>query len=137
MYEITDNLYYGGLEDAGDSAPYREREIEHVIQLTYEPPGSGYPKDVEVHTFSMMDGPQNDEATFRAAVSKIVEILEANATVLVHCSAGRSRSVCVAAAALGQFEQLSFEEAFAQVEEVGPVSAHEALRVRAETYCTD
>ena len=137
MYSITDRLYYRGLDSAGDLALYREHDIEHVVQLTYQPPDDGYPEDVDVHQFSMMDGPRNDETVFRAAVSKTVELLEGDSTVLVQCSAGRSRSVCVATAAFSRCKQLSFEDAFATVQKSGPVSAHDALKTTAEACCRD
>ncbi|WP_254807898.1 dual specificity protein phosphatase family protein [Natronosalvus amylolyticus] len=124
MYEVSERLYYGGLEAAGTDL---RRDIDHVIQLTYESPEAGYPDDVSVHTFSMMDGPRNDETVFCGAVSKAVELLEQEYTVLVHCSAGRSRSTCVTAAAYARHESVSFENAMARVREAGPVNAHEAL----------
>lgn len=55
MREVTEQLYYGGIESAADLAQYRRHGIEHVIQLTYEEPTGGYPDHVDVHTFSMMD----------------------------------------------------------------------------------
>lgn len=127
MYEVSKRLYYGGLEASGAG---RCRDVDDVIQLTYESPEAGYPDDVSVHTFSMMDGPRNDETVFRDAVSKTVEMLEQENTVLVHCSAGRSRSTCVTAAAYARHESISFENAMARVSEAGPVNAHEALLCR-------
>ncbi|MFP9191202.1 dual specificity protein phosphatase family protein [Natrialbaceae archaeon A-CW1-1] len=127
MYEITNNLYYGDIESASDTQQCREYGISHIIQLTYERPDSGYPDDAEIHTFSMMDGPRNNEAVFQNAVSKIVELLDRRATVLVHCSAGRSRSTCVSAAALARSDSISFEQAIGHVRSAGPVNAHEAL----------
>jgi protein-tyrosine phosphatase len=112
MRKVTEQLYYGGIESAADLEQYRRHDIEHVLQLTYEEPAGGYPDYVDVHTFSMMDGPQNDEAVFRAAVLKAVSLVEQDHRVLIHCSTGQSRSICVTAATLGRIEPLSFDEAF-------------------------
>lgn len=136
IQKISKNLYYGGIEAAGDREQYREYDIGHAIQLTYEEPENGYPPEVTVHTFSMMDGPQNDEDVFRSAVAKVVALLRDDAKILVHCSAGESRSACVAAAALGRFESMSFDEALAKVRKAGPVNAHESLLTRGRTYCS-
>lgn len=134
MYEITDHLYYGGLEAASDHSQYSENGIEHVLQLTYEPPENGYPQDVTTHTYSMMDGPRNDENVFQNAAQKTVELLEANSRVFVHCSAGRSRSVCVAAAALGRLEGIRFETALDRVREAGPAGPHQTLIVHGRQF---
>jgi protein-tyrosine phosphatase len=88
MHEVINHLYYSGIEAAADQDRYRQHDIEHVIQLTYEDPTGGYPDNVDVHTFSMMDGPQNDDRVFRAAVSKAVQLVERDHRLFVHCSAG-------------------------------------------------
>ena len=134
MYQITGRLYYGGLEVASEHDQYLENGIDHVIQLTYEPPEDGYPKDVTTHTYSMMDGPRNDENVFREAARNTAELLESNSRIFVHCSAGQSRSVCVAAAALGRFEQIPFETALKRVREAGPTGPHEALIARGRQF---
>ena len=135
MYKITNQLYYGGIEAAGDSTRLLEHGIEHVIQLTYESPEGGYPEYAQVHRFSMMDGPRNDKTVFLDAVSQTVELLEQDTHVLVHCSAGRSRSVCVAAASLCQVELIPFEDAFDRIRSNSPVNAHETLREHGRACC--
>ena len=94
MYQITDRLYYGGLEAAGEHDQYLENGIDHVIQLTYEPPENAYPKQVTTHTYSMMDGPRNDENVFREAARNTVELLESNSRVFVHCGRAESFGLC-------------------------------------------
>ncbi|MFC7060082.1 dual specificity protein phosphatase family protein [Halovenus salina] len=135
MREVTEQLYYGGTESAANHDQYQRHGIEHVIQLTYEEPTGGYPDHVDVYTFSMMDGPQNNEDVFRAAVSKAVSLVGQGHRVLVHCSAGQSRSVCVTAATLSRVESLSFDEAFERLRETGPVNTHETLRDHGRSCC--
>ena len=82
----------------------------------------------------MMDGPRNNENVFREAARNTVELLETNSRAFVHCPAGQSRSVCVAAAALGRFEQIPFETALERVREAGPTDPHEALIARGRQF---
>jgi len=61
MYGITEHLYYGGIELAGDSAQLKANGIDHIIPLTFKSPEGGYPEQAQIHQFSMRDGPRNDE----------------------------------------------------------------------------
>ena len=46
---------------------------------------------------SLVDGPGNDVAAFRKLVQDLIDMVEGSPPVLVHCHAGRSRSVTVVA----------------------------------------
>lgn len=45
----------------------------------------------------MVDGPENNFDAFRKLVQDLIEMVEGSPPVLVHCHAGRSRSVTVVA----------------------------------------
>ena len=45
----------------------------------------------------MVDGPGNDLTAFKKLVQDLIDMVEGSAPVLVHCHAGRSRSVTVVA----------------------------------------
>ena len=57
-------LYIGNLQDASDGRKLGEEGVDSVLKLTYTDPDDGYPETIEVHEFSMRDGPQNDERVF-------------------------------------------------------------------------
>ena len=63
----------------------------------------------------MVDGPQNDTQTFERAVIETLQRVDEGDRVLVHCSAGASRSPAVAATALALHTQIGLEAAFEQV----------------------
>jgi hypothetical protein len=65
MHKITEKLCFGGIEAAADSDQHNRHGIDHVIQLAYSDPDVGCPTGVAIHTFSMIDGPWNDEGVFR------------------------------------------------------------------------
>jgi protein-tyrosine phosphatase len=134
MDRVTPNLYVGSLADAGDVATLHDAGVETVIRLTHEIP-SDAPTDPRVHARPMVDGPRNDAERFAAAARATVAALERGETTLVHCSAGASRSVSVAAAALAVHDGTDVREAFARVgaarDEADP---HPALVRRAAAF---
>lgn len=83
----------------------------------------------EYHHFNMSDGDQSglipgdaSYELFRQAASTVVEALDNNRAVLVHCHAGQSRSVSVAMAALAAHRDMRFGKARRVVEENRPQS---------------
>jgi protein-tyrosine phosphatase len=132
MTPITDQLFIGDIEQAGDRQRYKEHGIDRVIQLTYSAPDNGYPDSVDVHTYSMMDGPRNDEETMRDAVETTASFLQKGDTVLVHCSAGASRSVAVAAASLATVNDTGLDEELQLIRDKKPIQIHPSVQENAE-----
>lgn len=128
---IGESLYIADIEAAGTHRLYAEHDITAVVQLTYHPPESGYPGNVEHVHHEMMDGPRNDHETMRAAVETTVDLLANGERILVHCSAGKSRSVAAAAGALALRDGLAFPDAFEQVVSAQSARVHEAVRENA------
>jgi protein-tyrosine phosphatase len=133
MDRIDGTLHVGSLADASDTAALREASIDTVVRLTHDGPEDA--DGPAVHAHPMLDGPRNDAEAFDAAVRELLAALERGERTLVHCSAGASRSVSVAAAALAVREGGDVREAFARVgaarEEADP---HSALVRRAAAF---
>lgn len=121
------DVYIGDIEDAGDHDAILDAGISTVVKLTNREPEEGYPKEVEVFRLPMMDGPRNEKETFNRAVKTVEELLRDGESVLVHCAAGKSRSVTVTAAALSVVEGNSFEESLEAVRRCRDINAHPAL----------
>jgi protein-tyrosine phosphatase len=94
------------------------------------PPSDGY----RVVDAPLVDGPQNDPEAFAAAVETLIALLDRGERVLVHCSAGASRSVAVAAAALACSEDGPVDDALDTVCAVRDETPHPALADRARAY---
>jgi len=120
-------IYVGDIEDASDHEGIREAGISTVVKLTNREPTQGYPKEVDVVRHPMMDGPRNEKERFSRAVESITELLKDGESVLVHCAAGKSRSVTVTAAALSIVEENTFEESLDAVRRCRDINAHPAL----------
>lgn len=123
-------LYIGDSEDASDHAKIENEGVDAVLKLTYETPDDGYPDSVDVYEYSMTDGPKNDHERFKQAVEKLLELFEDDKTVFVHCSAGKSRSPAVSAAAIAVYEDVSFESALETIRESREVNPHTILLKR-------
>jgi atypical dual specificity phosphatase len=115
MDEVADGLFVGTVEDAGDEALVREHNIAIIVSLTYGQPDGGFPADLTVEKVPMRDGPRNDQQNFDRAVTHVLSGLKTEDNLLVHCSAGASRSPAVAATALALYDEIGLETAFEQV----------------------
>jgi hypothetical protein len=136
MDRVAADLFVSGIEGAGDGDALARHGVTAVVGLTHEPPAGGYP-DVSVTRVPMVDGPRNDADAFGRAVAAAREALAAGETVLVHCSAGASRSVAVAATALALERDPGLEAAFERVAANRPAAdPHPTLVQRAADHYT-
>ncbi|WP_256301588.1 dual specificity protein phosphatase family protein [Haloarchaeobius salinus] len=138
MNEVVNGLFVGTLEDAGNSSLLDEQGISAIVSLTYTEPEDGFPQDKSVSRWPMMDGPQNSREQFEQAVAVVETHLEQDTEVLVHCSAGASRSPAVAATALAIHSNLELEEAFKRISSRrDAVEPHNALIQQAARVFSD
>ncbi|MEZ3143880.1 protein phosphatase [Halobaculum sp. MBLA0143] len=138
MTPIGDRLFVGDARDAarGDALP--AVGVEAVVRLTHSPPETPYPESLAVDAVPLIDGPRNDPAATRRAISRLRARVESGETTLVHCSAGASRSVAVAAGALALVRGVAFDDALATVrEQHGPSQPHPAVVENARAAVAD
>lgn len=133
MDAVADRLFVGTIDDAENTILLRDRSVDVVVSLTHDNPCA---PEVSVARIPMVDGPQNNVQTFERAVVGTLERLDEGNRVLVHCSAGASRSPAVAATALALHTQIGLDAAFEQVaNRRDAVDPHEAvIRQAARVY---
>jgi protein-tyrosine phosphatase len=102
-----------GLRVSDESAASGATGIDTVVCLLHEPPE--YREGDRVLDHPLVDGPQCDAADFASAVEAVRAARRREETVLVHCSAGTSRSVAVVATALAAEEGVDLADALARV----------------------
>ncbi|WP_251330013.1 dual specificity protein phosphatase family protein [Haloplanus pelagicus] len=125
--QLTDRLYVGDRTAARNIEDLTEAGITAVLRLTHGTPPP-YPDSLTVIERPLVDGPQNDLSNFRVATDRLTALLDADETVLVHCSAGSSRSVAVAGAVLARREGVDVETALTRLQSVHPeADPHPAL----------
>jgi len=133
MNAVADGLFVGTIDDAENAMLLRNHRVDAIVSLTHASPDT---PNLPVFRIPMVDGPQNDAQAFDQAVLETLELLNEGDRVLVHCSAGASRSPAVAATAFALYDEIDLETAFEQVanrrEAVDP---HEAVvRQAARVY---
>jgi len=125
MDKVADRIFVGTESDAGDKSLLRKHGVDTVISLTHSNPDTGNVTRLDV---PMIDGPQNDSEVFAQAVSEVIEHRKSGRKILIHCSAGASRSPSVAAAAISHLTEKDLNEAFNQIIECrSEVEPHDAL----------
>jgi len=112
MTAITERLHLGG---AGDPGSY-----DHRIDLRS---GDGKGPD----RFPLSNA-ECDQALFDAAVERVMELLDAGKSVLVHCQQGRSRSAAVVACVLVRREGIDLRAAFRRLDAERGIAVSDAMR---------
>ena len=131
MNWIDDFVAIGNYLDARDTNLRREAGFRSVLSLdgsTVEAEASALDLD-DVVTIQLIDGPGNDIAVFRSAVDALIELVESAPPVLVHCHAGRSRSVAVVAGYLMRTRGLTPHSAVKHISSKRDIALTDALRL--------
>jgi len=111
---IEDKLFVGGLENQPDYRP----EIDAVLNLGEKP--SAWVKDDSTHpndrTVEKGEGSKGmSPAEILEETNWVIEHLQKNESVLIHCVAGMNRSTTITCAVLMQLEGLTAEQALERV----------------------
>lgn len=116
---IEDKLFVGGIENQPENRP----EIDAVLNLGEKPSvwvkgGTLHPNDRSVEKGEGSKGMSVEE--IRTEANWVIDHLQKNESVLVHCVAGMNRSTTVCCAVLMLLEGLSAEDAIRRVYENHP-----------------
>ena len=109
MNWITENIALGNFLDAQNPPA----EIDSILCL--KPDCCQGRKDIDVLHIPLVDGSGNNPVLFKKAVDFIRQRVFAGKRILVHCHAGKSRSVCIVARYLMEEEGLSRDDALAKI----------------------
>jgi hypothetical protein len=106
---ITDHIAIGNFVDAENPGP----DVDVILCL--KPQCCTSRVDIPAIRVPIADKAGNNPALYRKAVSELARAVAAGKRVLVHCHAGRSRSVCIVAKYLMDSQGISSDEALAQI----------------------
>ena len=112
MNWIIDQIAIGNYRDA--AAP--PSDIDAVLCLREDCCDAGR-TDVDVLCIPLIDGPGNDPRRVQQAIRFIADVVDASDKILVHCHAGRSRSVVVVARYLVEHRGMTRDAALALIGE--------------------
>jgi protein-tyrosine phosphatase len=125
-------LWIGHIGDVWDPRALLSAGIRTVIDLALNEPPVLLPRELIYCRFPLVDGIGNPPWLLHAAVACIANFLRSDITTLVYCSAGMSRSPCIAAAALARVRGCSAEEALTWVAKSRPVDVAPGLWAEAK-----
>ncbi|CAA7398788.1 unnamed protein product [Spirodela intermedia] len=112
---IEEGLFLGSVGAAFRRDALKELNVTHILTVakSLEP---AFPNDFVYKKIEVLDSPYMDLAQhFDACIEFIDEARREGGAVLVHCFAGRSRSVTIVAAYLMKKHHMSVYEALTQV----------------------
>lgn len=109
---ITDNIAIGNFLDAREAVV--SRSLDAILCLKPECCDEGN-EDFPILCIPLEDGAGNTKYAIDMALRFIHETVANDETILVHCHAGRSRSVCVVAAYLAKHGGYTRDSALALI----------------------
>ena len=109
---ITDNIAIGNFVDAKE---VKKTEVDAILCLI-EDCCSEDNDDFDIVVIPLVDAAGNDKRNFKDATDYIDDVVSSDEKILVHCHAGRSRSVCIVARYFMIKEGLTSHQALAKIE---------------------
>ena len=104
-------LWLGNAGDLRDAPAVLNAGIEAVVEVADSEPLADLPRYLIQCCFPLSDGGDNQAWLLRLAAEAVAALLWARVPVLVCCSVGMSRSVCVASAGVALAEDRPLTEA--------------------------
>lgn len=120
-------LWLGNAGDLRNPRVLFDAEIQAVVELADSEPFVPLPRELIRCRFPLSDGGENPHWLLRLAAESVAAFLRSGIPVLVCCSAGMSRSVCIAAGAITIAEGISLPEALSLVVAEGPADVSPVL----------
>ena len=120
-------LWIGHAGDTQDVRAILGAGIEAVVEVSDSDAFALLPRELIRCRFPLADGSGNPAWLLRLAAQTLADLLRAGVPVLICCSAGMSRSVCLAAAALAITERKSLDVSLREVGNTGPADVSPAL----------
>jgi protein-tyrosine phosphatase len=120
-------LWIGNRGDLEDVRLVLNLGIEAVLELADSEPFATLPRDIVRCRFPISDGGDNFPWLLRLAVETVATLLKHKIPVLVCCSAGMSRSICVAAGGIAIANGRTLAESLTVIVEDGPADVSPAL----------
>lgn len=126
---ITDSIAVGNQAAAHDSDLRASEGFLGVVSLDGSidwdlAEAKGYD---DFYGLRLIDGPGNSEQDLLQALTALVQMVEDSAPVLVHCHAGRSRSVSLVACYLAYQRKVSLAHAYSEVAAKREVAIQDGL----------
>jgi hypothetical protein len=121
------NLWIGNAGDLREPRAIFEQDIQAVVELADNEPFANLPRELIRCRFPLSDGGSNASWLLRLACESVAALVRAEVRMLVCCSNGMSRSVCVAAGSISLAEGVPLHDALTLVAASGPADVSPEL----------
>jgi hypothetical protein len=121
------SLWLGHVGDVDDPRRIITAGILAVVDVALNESPASLPRDRTYCRFPLIDGTGNPSWILRTAVETVACMLRVGTPTLVYCSAGLSRSPCVAGAAIAIVRGCSLDEGLKLVLQSGPADVSPGL----------
>lgn len=115
-----ETIWIGHAGDLKNPQALYDLGIEAVVELADSEGFATLPRDLLRLRIPLSDGGDNPLWKLRIGVITVAELIRSNVPVLLCCSAGMSRSVCIAAGCLSVVRGITLFEALKLVTSHGP-----------------
>jgi protein-tyrosine phosphatase len=120
-------LWLGHRGDVDDPGDIVATGILAVVDLALNEAPALLPRDRTHCRFPLIDGAGNPSWLLQAAVETVACLLRSGVPTLVYCSAGLSRSPCIAGAAIALVRAWPLDEGLKFILQSGPADVSPAL----------
>lgn len=117
---IPQRLWIGNHRDLGEIRGVLSLGISAVIDLGIEEQPIVFPREIIVCRFPLLDGAGNSPTILRAAIQTAITLVTGSTATLIGCSAGQSRSPCLAATVFSHMERIPPDDALLRILSAGP-----------------
>lgn len=114
------SLWIGNAGDLWDARMVHANGIEAIVEVADNEPFASLSRELIRLRFPLSDDGENSAWLLRLAAESVATLLRAKVPTLVCCSAGLSRSICVAAAGICLVENRPISESINKVVGAGP-----------------
>jgi protein-tyrosine phosphatase len=121
------SLWIGNAGDLRKPASLFDNGIEAVIDIAEEEPVSSLPRSLNYIRLPLADDQSNASWKVELALQTAANLLRLEVPTLIACSAGLSRSLCVAAGAIAVVRKIDASQALAEVISSGPADVSPGL----------
>ncbi len=138
MREILPNqLWLGNAMDGRDSRALYNANIAAIVDLALEQLPCKPNREIVYCRFPLIDGFGNEPALISAAISATASLIRLGVPTLVCCSAGRSRSPAIVAAALALVHGDEIDSCLRRLVAEAPHDISPALWADVTSACRD
>ncbi|QDU97264.1 phosphatase domain-containing putative toxin [Lignipirellula cremea] len=107
---LPGGLWIGNVFDVADLSRVFDVGIEAIVDLAMNEKPLQLTRELMYWRIPLVDGGDNSPARLRTAVQTVDTLIENQIPTLLYCSAGMSRSVAIAAAAIARHRGQAFEK---------------------------